>query len=100
METVGRSFDSFTSAEKDADGTWKLIITMTEGRKVEGGEWEYKKIEAMCFHNDMTTAYTTAMESAVAQLNQTFEENKTQSLFKDSDANESDNLMPGNVLND
>lgn len=79
---VGRFFGSDTVATKTDTGDWQVIVTMLERRKVEGGEWEEKKLQAMCTENDFIKAYSVAMNSAIGQFNDRLTVTGTSSLFE------------------
>jgi hypothetical protein len=88
MKVIGRSFTSKVSAELEDDDNWKVIVLMEEGRRLEGQDVETKKVEAMSYAKDLGDAYTTAVQSAGAQLIDEFKKNGSQSLFSDMEDQE------------
>jgi len=81
LKIVGRSFGSDTLATLEEDGSWKVIVTMTEKRQVEGSDWEEKKISTMCTNNSFDKAYSTALDSTLRQFEDSIKKMGTDSLF-------------------
>lgn len=78
---TAKFFSSDTIAEVDGI-YWKVISTMTEKRKIDGGDWEEKKLEAMAIHRDLDKAVQVAMNSVMRQYNEVAKKNRGQSLFE------------------
>ena len=84
LKIVGRSFGSSTVAEKDETGNWVVVVTMTEQRKLAGGDWEDKKISSQCTDRTFEKAYATAMNSTLEQFSDILDKtNNKESLFDD-----------------
>ena len=81
IKIVGRSFGSDTLATLEDDGSWKVIVTMTEKRQIDGKEWEEKKISTMCTNNSFDKAYSTALDSTLRQFEDSVKKTGTDSLF-------------------
>ena len=81
LKIVGRSFGSDTLATLGEDGSWKVIVTMTEKRQIDGKEWEEKKISTMCTNNSFDKAYSTALDSTLRQFEDSVKKTGTDSLF-------------------
>lgn len=82
MNVIGRSFGSDTVAEKDESGDWKVVVTMTEKRLIEGSDWEVKKISAQCTDKRFEKAYAVAMNSTLEQFTDALGITKSDSLFE------------------
>jgi hypothetical protein len=81
---VGRSFGSDTLATVEEDGSWKVIVSMTERRRFNGKDWEEKKVSTMCTNNSFDKAYSTALDSTLRQYEADMNKNDNGSLFADA----------------
>lgn len=81
LKIVGRSFGSDTLATLEEDGSWKIIVTMTERRMVVGKDWEAKKISTMCTNKSFDKAYSVALDSTLRQFEDSVKKTGTDSLF-------------------
>lgn len=66
-EIIARMMANNTVATKDADGYWKVIITMTEKISTDGEHFDEKKIEKMGISNDFQQAFDTALKSLLQE---------------------------------
>jgi hypothetical protein len=81
LKVIGRSFGSDTLATLEDDGSWKIIVTMTEKRQVEGQDWEEKKISTMCTNKAFEKAYSVALDSTLRQFEDEVKKTGSDSLF-------------------
>ena len=80
-DVTGRSFGSTTVAIKTEEGDWQVTVNIIEKRKLSDGDWEEKKLEAMCTHKAFDAAYKVASESALRQLGDALKGTNSDSLF-------------------
>ena len=81
LNVIGRSFGSDTVATKEEDGSWKVIVSMTERRQLKGADWEEKKISTMCTNAFFEKAYSVALDSTLKQFEASVHKTGTDSLF-------------------
>jgi len=81
LKMIGRYFGSDTLATVEEDGSWKVIVTMTEKRQVDGKDWEEKKISTMCTNASFDKAYSVALDSTLRQFEDAIKKNGNDSLF-------------------
>lgn len=85
LKIIGRCFGSDTVATLEEDGSWKVIVSMTEKRQVDGKDWEEKKISTMCTNTSFDKAYSTALDSTLRQFEDAIKNTGNDSLFLDYD---------------
>lgn len=72
MSTVKkRVFAQETSCVKDADGYWRVTVTITEKISVDGENWREDSIVAESLDRNFERAHKTAMMSALTELQET-----------------------------
>lgn len=80
---VGRRFVSDTTANKEDDGLWKLVVRIEEYQTRDGETWEKKEVSAMSIDGDMDVAYNTAVGAVMAKFGEALAAGNGSSMFKD-----------------
>ena len=81
IDIVGRSFGSTTVATKTETGDWTVVVNMVESRKLDGQDWEEKKISTQCTNSSFADAYKVALEATLGQFQKELAITKSDSLF-------------------
>lgn len=82
-DVIGRRFVSDTTAEREPDGLWKLVVRIEEYQTRDGQTWEKHEVSAMSIDVDMDTAYNTAVSAVMAKFGEALAAGNGSSMFKD-----------------
>lgn len=68
-DILGRDFVSLTHSTKDAEGFWKVVVTITDRVLYAGDEnWIEESVEAMSMDKDFHQAVETAMRASLGYI--------------------------------
>lgn len=81
QQVVGRMFGSETWANKLDNGSWEVTISMTEQRKISGGDWEKKVLSETCEDPSFEKAYAISLEILMGKFNEAITKTTDSSLF-------------------
>jgi hypothetical protein len=88
MEVTGRYFGSDTIAEKNEQGDWEVVVSMTERRKLKDGDWEERVISTKCTDTSFDKAYEVAMNATLEKFSVAVDSTQNDSLFALEEATE------------
>lgn len=81
MDIIQRGFASTINGMKLESGDWKVLVSMTESRTVNGEAPEDVVLETSCTDMSFEAAYQTAMTATLAKFELAIADGRSGSLF-------------------
>lgn len=91
---IRRGFQSNIVGEKVENDEWKVTVSMSETRTVEGEELEEVKLETSCTDKNFESAYQVAMSATLQKFQNAIANENSGSLFKSGEPVEEEKTPP------